>query len=248
MNAAPAPPKIEWPTAATDAELIEYVTACRRFVESVTPETLVGNLAGHLALHASIVRPALARVVQPGAQVLDFGCGVGRLSELLVRMRCRVVGADLSRPAIVRASQIVPEGVFVVLPGTGELPFPPETFDAVVTMITLQHIQFFPVRHRYLFELHRVLRPGGRFLAQLNSDDSGAHIRWFERGESGRYFGAPDVVCNEAEIETHLETLGFGVDTTWRTAADTTTISWNQHAVGKTGAWLWVLATKSVRQ
>lgn len=35
--------------------------------------------------------------IEPGALVLDYGCGVGRMArELIARHRCRVIGVDIS--------------------------------------------------------------------------------------------------------------------------------------------------------
>lgn len=224
-------------------ELLAYVRACRGFTEFITPESLVGNLSGHLALHRSIVRPALASVIRPGDRVLDLGCGLGRVSRLLVDLGARVVGIDISRFALARAAEIVPEATFVWVVGTGELPFPPESFEAVVSTITFQHLQYFPVRHRYFQEVRRVLVDRGRLLAQLSADDSGPHIRWFERGDPSLYL-APDVVCNEEEIRQYLQAVGFEVPRLWRTPQDTARVSWERHLTGRADGWLWVHAMK----
>ena len=39
----------------------------------------------------------LIRSIPPGARVLDYGCGIGRMAkELIVRHGCRVIGVDIS--------------------------------------------------------------------------------------------------------------------------------------------------------
>jgi len=233
---------------ATEEEITQYATVCRAYCESVDPEALVGNLSGHMALQERIVRPSLHKVIKDHDSVLDFACGIGRLTRVvwdycLIHRVGHVVGVDVSRRALARAAQIVPRATFVAIPGDGSLPFPPESFSVVVSTIALQHIQFFPVRHRYFREFARVLRPGGHLLVQLNADDSGKHIRWFERGTPDLYT-APDVVCTEEEIGGYLPQVGFTVHETWRTEMDTAAVSWERRETGKPDGWLWVWAQK----
>ena len=233
---------------ATDAEIRGYAQACREYCEAIPVEHLVGNLSGHLALHERVVLPGLREAIHGGENVLDFACGIGRVTALAVDLTAfsggRVVGADISQPALARAAQIVPRATFVDIPGDGSLPFPPESFDVIVSMIALQHLQFFPVRHRYFLEFARVLRPDGRLLVQLNADDSGKHVRWFERGDPGSYAGPGDVVCGESEIRAYLPLVGFAPEKLWRTEMDTTAVSWERRERGRPDGWLWVLATR----
>lgn len=233
---------------ATQEELQGYARSCRDFCEAVPAETLVGNLPGQLALHQRVVLPALREAIHGGENVLDFACGIGRLTALAVDLTVfsggRVAGADVSRTALARAAQIVPRATFVDIPGDGSLPFPPESFDVVVSTIALQHLQFFPVRHRYFREFARVLRPDGRLLVQLNADDSGRHVRWFERGDPGSYAGPGDVVCGEAEITAYLPLVGFAPEKLWRTEMDTTAVSWERRERGLADGWLWVHARR----
>jgi SAM-dependent methyltransferase len=158
-------------------------------------------------------------------------------------MGLRVIGVDVSRQALARAVQCCREAFFVRIHGDGALPFPPSAFDAVVSTIALQHIQFFPVRHRYFLEFGRIVRLGGRLVIQLNADDSGKHIRWFERGTPDEYL-APDVVCDEAEICAYLEHLSWHVLKTERTPNDTEKVSWKRTITGRPDSWLWVVAER----
>src|SRR5689334_18240011 len=43
-------------------------------------------------------------------RVLDFGCGVGRLSQALAEHAAEVVGVDVAPPMIERARELDPEG------------------------------------------------------------------------------------------------------------------------------------------
>jgi SAM-dependent methyltransferase len=229
---------------ATDAEIQGYARACREYCEAIPTENLVGNLPGQMALHHLVTRPALHGIVECGNQVLDFACGIGRVTDLICYRAGYGVGVDVSRTALGRAVQIVPRATFVAIPGDGSLPFPPESFDVVVSTIALQHLQFFPVRHRYFLEFARVLRSDGHLLIQLNADDSGKHVRWFERGDPNSYAGPGDVVCGEEEIRAYLPLVGFAQQKVWRTEMDTTAVSWDRRERGRPDGWLWVHARR----
>lgn len=235
---------IFWASAPIDEDIQKYVMQCYGVCNAVSPEDLVGNYTGHMVLHKRLVLPILMDVLRYPKKVLDFGCGVGRLSGLLDGMGHRVIGVDVSQVAMTRAALLVPSATFVYVGGDGMLPFPPESFDAVVSMITFQHIQFAQVRDRYFEEFHRVLRPHGILLGQFNADDSGEHIRWGERGDPENY-EAPDVVCNEGELDAYLTDKGFAVLRMWRTECDTIEIAWAAQRRGKADAWLWAHAVKA---
>jgi len=251
MNMYLTPAALEEVVGATDAEIQGYARACREYCEAIPTENLVGNLPGQMALHHLVTRPAMQQALQFGDRVLDFACGIGRLTALAmaaadsdIGMAGHVVGVDVSRTALARAAQIAPRATFVAIPGDGSLPFPPECFDVVISTIALQHLQFFPVRHRYFLEFARVLVPDGRLLIQLNADDSGKHVRWFERGDPSSYAGPGDVVCNEEEIEAYLPLVGFAQQKVWRTEMDTTAVSWERREHGRADGWMWVHARR----
>src|SRR3990172_2023790 len=228
---------------ASDEEITQYAAQCCAHGNAVSAETLTGNWVGHLAMHHDVVVPALHRLDRRG-RTMDFACGAGRLSLLMGGMGFRqVVGVDSSCAALARAAQVAHDEVFVRILGDGTLPFPPECFDNVVSMIAIQHIQFFPVRWRYFREFRRVLRPDGRLLIQVNADDRGPDIGWFERGRSDRYV-APDCVTDEAELERSLLAAGFQPLEMWRTPMDTVNVSWETNLTGRKDGWLWVLAAK----
>lgn len=103
-----------------------------------------------------------------GDRVLDFGCGVGRLTNTLVRHANEVVGIDISSSMIAKANEIntAPQQVrFVHYDGT-RLPFVDDSFDGAISLITLQHSPP-EVQIACLVELHRVVRPGGVLAVQL---------------------------------------------------------------------------------
>ncbi len=102
-----------------------------------------------------------AAQIQPGQRVLDVACGTGILArEVTSRMGSsgHVAGIDPSPGMIAVAKQLAPaiewrEGV------AESLPFPDQSFDAVVSQFGLM---FFTDRPQALREMLRVLVPGGR--------------------------------------------------------------------------------------
>lgn len=105
-----------------------------------------------------------------GGNALDFGCGVGRLSQALADHADQVVGVDVAASMIERARVLNrrPETVDFVCNVSRELPFPDESFDLLVSLIVLQHVPP-ALSVRYLLEFARVLRPGGVMAFQLPS-------------------------------------------------------------------------------
>ncbi len=111
----------------------------------------------------------VARRASGGIRVLDIGCGYGTLSLTLREAAGLDVAAmDILRERVMsvvskRASRPPPaRGRLDLLMGNAErgLPFRPATFDAVVATEVLEHLD---EPARMLAEVHRVLRPGGRF-------------------------------------------------------------------------------------
>jgi SAM-dependent methyltransferase len=105
----------------------------------------------------------------PALPVLDFGCGVGRLTRALSHRFRECWGVDIS-PTMVRMAEEFNrdrDGCHFLLNEKDDLrQFADETFGLVYTSIVLQHIQRTYVE-RYLRELIRVLKPGGIFVFQV---------------------------------------------------------------------------------
>ncbi|MEM9781453.1 MAG: bifunctional 2-polyprenyl-6-hydroxyphenol methylase/3-demethylubiquinol 3-O-methyltransferase UbiG [Pseudomonadota bacterium] len=96
-----------------------------------------------------------------GRDVLDLGCGGGFLSEALAARGARVTGIDPAAKAIDSArAHAVAEGLDIRYDvGVGEaLPYPDDSFDHVVCVDVLEHVESVP---KTLSEIARVLRPGG---------------------------------------------------------------------------------------
>jgi len=108
----------------------------------------------------------LADHLEPGARVLDLGCGNGQKTARLAG-RFDVTGVDLSEEQLRLARTEVPGATFVQA-DFAELDFPTKSFDAVTAFYSISHVP--REEHRSLFaEIARWLRPGGLFLASLSA-------------------------------------------------------------------------------
>lgn len=119
--------------------------------------------------NAAWLRGKLARHgLALGPRVLDFGCGVGRLSCAIAEQGHQVVGVDIARSMVELARRYnrVPERVeFHDYAGT-RVPFQDGEFDSVVSIVVLQHSPP-PVQVTSLLEMLRVVRPGGLVVVQV---------------------------------------------------------------------------------
>jgi len=99
-----------------------------------------------------------------GKQVLEVGCGHGGGASYLTRTLrpATYTGLDLNWAGIklCRKRHKVP-GLTFVTGDAEKLPFPDESFDAVVNV---ESSHCYPHLSRFLAEVARVLRPGGQFL------------------------------------------------------------------------------------
>jgi SAM-dependent methyltransferase len=99
-------------------------------------------------------------------KVLDVGCGEGRFCRMLKRHGLDVTGIDPTRALLAAARTRDPEGVYLESMAES-LPFPPQSFDLVVSYLSLIDI---PDVRAAIREMARVLRPGAALLiANLTS-------------------------------------------------------------------------------
>lgn len=103
---------------------------------------------------------------QDGWTILDIGCGGGAtLKRLLTRSDdCMVYGIDISEESVAKARKVndalLGKRVFVAQGSAEKLPYDDDLFDLVTAVET---IYFWPNLPDCLQEVHRVLKPCGRF-------------------------------------------------------------------------------------
>jgi len=96
-----------------------------------------------------------------GGAALDFGCGVGRLTQALARRFASCVGVDISQEMVDQAGRLNQFGhCRYIVNADRRLPFRDGEFGFIYCNIVLQHVpRRFAVE--YLGEFVRILGPGG---------------------------------------------------------------------------------------
>jgi SAM-dependent methyltransferase len=101
-------------------------------------------------------------------RALDFGCGLGRLTEPLASRARHVVGVDISAEMIRRARAYFPHLEFHLNERPDLRDFQARSVDLIYTNIVLQHLNTGLQKH-YLREFGTLLRPGGLAILQIPS-------------------------------------------------------------------------------
>lgn len=109
--------------------------------------------------------------VDAGARVLDLCCGTGRISRVLADRGYRVVGVDGSAGMLEFARGEAPAAEFIRADARDFGLGPP--VDAAVSLFdSLNHVTGPGELRRVFGNVHRALKPGGRFLFDLNAEES----------------------------------------------------------------------------
>jgi trans-aconitate methyltransferase len=124
----------------------------------------VANLASDVV---ALLKP------QPGEEILDLGCGDGALTEQLVATGAIVTGVD-SSPAMLAAAR--QRNLRVEQHDAAALPYH-QQFDAVFSNAALHWITGVSGQQATLAGIHRALRPGSRFVAEMGGHGNIAAIR-----------------------------------------------------------------------
>lgn len=133
--------------------------------------------------HRPVGEQAIARMEVPAdARVLDVGCGSGWATRLLADYanRGRVTGIDISDGMlrVAREASTSHPNVDFEVASAERLPFADDEFTHAFSMESLYYYENIP---KALSEIHRVLRPGGRFFAVVDMyRESEATHQWID--------------------------------------------------------------------
>ncbi len=186
------------------------------------------DVSGFFATGRADVAELIARLrqlsVEPRGRALDFGCGVGRLTEALADHYARVDGIDVSDAMVQRARQhsTHPGVAHYHLNVADDLGhFESGVFDLVHSQIVLQHVGR-DLARAYLHEFVRILRTGGILHVQMPTT-----LRWNAAGmmmrcvpeplmnrlRTMRMQGIPEEDVRKLFVEMGVELLEVGTDT-----------------------------------
>jgi ubiquinone/menaquinone biosynthesis C-methylase UbiE len=168
----------------------------------------------------TIGAPLAARLVdaaalEPGERVLDLACGTGvvaRLAADRVGPTGRVTGLDANPGMLAAARRAAADQAIDWCEAAAEsMPLPDAAYDVAVCQLGMQ---FFADRPAALAEVHRVLRPGGRLVANLPGPTPPL-FQAMERGlarhapGADRFIAAVFSLRSGPEIEQLLTRAGF---------------------------------------
>lgn len=106
------------------------------------------------------VEQMIINYIQPGSTVLDIGCGNGRVSEIITKIKGNYTGIDIAPKLIAQAQEKYPKADFHAGSMT-DLPFSNGIFSHAMMIASLYHVPSHQFRVQALQEANRVLQPGG---------------------------------------------------------------------------------------
>lgn len=142
-----------WDDQATDIESATHAVFSEPGIEA------------HSTVDVSVIVTKFGTGLPPG-EILDVGCGIGRLSGRVAdAMTRRVAGFDTSPRMVALADEHHPHPSV-----TYSTEFPSHHFAAAFSMLVFQHLPADAVKAT-LARVHAVLKLGGRFVVQYVEGD-----------------------------------------------------------------------------
>lgn len=114
----------------------------------------------------------------PGRRVLEVGAGAAQCARWLATQGAHPVAVDLSGRQLAHARRLGAEGLLLVQAEAGRLPFAADSFDLACS--SYGAVPFVADPLRVFREVHRVLRPGGRWVFSVTHP-----LRWAFPDEPG---------------------------------------------------------------
>lgn len=104
----------------------------------------------------------LEEYVEKEARILDLGCGIGLSLHILAQVFPNITGCDIDEKALLACDKILKEvgvnGINLKKYDGRKLPFPNNTFDAVLSIEVIEHVKN---ANLMLKEIQRVLKKDG---------------------------------------------------------------------------------------
>ena len=152
--------------------------------------------------------------IKPDDVILEIGCGIGRVGQVLAPRCKHWIGCDVSPNMLKFARQRLASFnnvSFVEISGFDLRPIPDASVDLVYCTVVFMHLDEWD-RYNYVLEAYRVLRPGGRvFVDNFNlCTDEGWEVFETHRKIAPKH--RPPYIGKSStpqEITTYLQRAGF---------------------------------------
>lgn len=165
VDELPLPPDVLRLMVAGTDDAEWFLTAGGRAAESLTAVLAKAGVALHQCRN-----------------ILDFGCGCGRVIRHLRHLPADLHGCDTNPVAVDWCDENLPFGRFAVNALESPLEYDAESFDLVYALSVFTHLPR-DLQSWWMRELRRVLKPGGVLVLSLHGDALLGHLNRAERSD-----------------------------------------------------------------
>ena len=151
--------------------------------------------------------------LHPSWNVVNIGCGMGRLELPLSRRVGQIYAFDVSEKMLERAAQYLAECANVTLCRTDWrlADIDDNQIDLVISFLVFQHCPQ-DITWRYFREAYRVLKPGARFVFQIHCYEDDVGFDSASHSPLARYYGAGKARYREKDVMKNLVQAGFSIE------------------------------------
>lgn len=215
----------------------EYKVTWNALSQTIRQATLhvIGDVGeNEIRVSAEETRKALETSVgiNPDDVILEIGCGIGRVGQVLAPMCKQWIGCEVS-PNMLKHARCRLESLsnvkLIEISGFDLCPVPDASVDLVYCTVVFMHLDEWD-RYNYILEAYRVLRPGGRVFVDNFNLCSSQGWDVFENHRQQYSRDRPLHISKSStpqEIEVYLKRAGF-----------------QQIKIQEQGAWVRGLGTK----
>lgn len=118
------------------------------------------DIVGTDALAFGLIAERIERLELAG-RALDLGCGTGRSTRFLKRLRLDAVGVDISEAMVAEARRLDPQGHYRCYAPNTPLPFEDDVFDVLLSSWTVVELHEIEALESFVHEAARVLGRSG---------------------------------------------------------------------------------------